>query len=109
MTYQKILGFGGAFTDAASINIHSLSEDARLKLLESYFSPNGIEYNLGRVPMAGCDFSNRTYTYNDKEFDVALTNFNLTWEDRDFKVSFLKKTIQRKINSTQTSAQIMFL
>lgn len=40
-TFQKIVGFGGAFTDAAGINIKSLSPAARERLLESYFGENG--------------------------------------------------------------------
>ena len=40
-TFQKIIGFGGAFTDAAGINILSLPVKAQKKLLQSYFSPLG--------------------------------------------------------------------
>lgn len=40
--YQSILGFGGAFTDAAGINImDNLKTDSRKKLLEAYFAPTG--------------------------------------------------------------------
>lgn len=87
--YQKIYGFGGAFTDSATINMRSLSEEARQKLLEAYFSPDGIEYNMGRIPISGSDFSTRPYTYNDKEFDVTLANFNLSYEDIDYKVGLI--------------------
>ena len=40
-TYQEIIGFGGAFTDAAGINIASLSKGAQENLLKSYYSPDG--------------------------------------------------------------------
>lgn len=33
-TYQQIYGFGGAMTDAAALNIRSLSNDTQYKLLE---------------------------------------------------------------------------
>lgn len=62
--YQKILGFGGAFTDAAAIVAHQLSEDLQTKLLSQYFGDEGIRYNIGRIPMAGCDFSTYSYTYD---------------------------------------------
>lgn len=39
--YQKIKGFGGAMTDAAAINILSLSAGAQDQLLRQYFSPEG--------------------------------------------------------------------
>lgn len=35
-------GFGGAFTDAAGINILSLDEEAAENLLKSYYSPQGF-------------------------------------------------------------------
>ncbi|ETN77522.1 hypothetical protein NECAME_03186 [Necator americanus] len=40
--FQTIIGFGGAFTDSAGINLASLSERTRRKLLEAYFSENGM-------------------------------------------------------------------
>lgn len=39
--FQTIIGFGGAFTDAAGININSLSESTQANLLQSYFGNIG--------------------------------------------------------------------
>ena len=49
--FQKMKGFGGAFTDAAGINIASLSSGAQDRLLRSYFSQQGelIVENVGKV------------------------------------------------------------
>ncbi|KAK4807563.1 hypothetical protein QYF61_003352 [Mycteria americana] len=85
--YQKVKGFGGSVTDSAAINIQSLSKDAQNHLLRSYFSEEGIEYNLVRVPMASTDFSVRLYTYADVEGDFELKHFNLTEEDTRMKAS----------------------
>ncbi|XP_039254646.2 lysosomal acid glucosylceramidase-like [Styela clava] len=90
---QTIKGFGGAFTDAAGINIASLPQQAQENLLRSYFSPEGIEYNMGRIPIASCDFSTRGYTYNDFENDFALTNFSLASEDFVYKIPYIKKAV----------------
>ena len=46
--YQQILGFGGAVTDAAAINIASLSEGAREKLLRAYYAPEGRRQSESR-------------------------------------------------------------
>ena len=52
--------------------------------------PNqGIEYNIGRIPMASCDFSKRLYTYDDVVDDFELKHFALTDEDFKFKVSLI--------------------
>lgn len=90
---QKILGFGGAFTDAATMTVESLSMKSRINLLKSYFSPTGIEYNIGRIPMASCDFSTRLYSYDDFEGDTNLTKFTLTEEDLIYKIPVIKQAI----------------
>lgn len=88
-TYQTIIGFGGAFTDAASINIKKLSPEGQQKLLEAYFSDDGIEYNICRVPLGACDFSPRPYTYDDVDDDRNLDYFSLQPEDLDYKVTII--------------------
>lgn len=54
----------------------------------AYYSPEGLEYNLGRVPIGGTDFSTHPYTYDDlsEGEDPALHHFSLTSEDIKYKV-----------------------
>ncbi|XP_046667712.1 lysosomal acid glucosylceramidase-like isoform X2 [Homalodisca vitripennis] len=84
--FQKLKGIGGSFTDSFCLNMKNLSEAAGRNLLSSYFSSTGIEYKLGRVPIASSDFSTRTYTYDDTVGDTALKYFNLTEEDFLLKI-----------------------
>ncbi|XP_052802399.1 lysosomal acid glucosylceramidase-like [Mya arenaria] len=85
-TKQTIIGFGGAFTDAATITMDTLSADARMNLLKSYWDQQGIEYTVGRIPMASCDFSTRIYSYDDNEGDLSLEKFSLAEEDLNHKI-----------------------
>ncbi|KAM4664783.1 lysosomal acid glucosylceramidase [Discoglossus pictus] len=91
--YQTIKGFGGAITDSASLNILSLSPGSQQNLLNSYFSSEGIEYNLLRVPMASCDFSTRIYTYLDTPNDFTLESFSLQPEDINLKIPLIQKAM----------------
>lgn len=85
--YQKILGFGGAFTDSNGHNINMLPEGARKKLMESFFGDDGIEYNFGRIPIGGADFSPNWYTLDDTPTDdMKLEHFALNKEDVTHKV-----------------------
>ena len=87
-TFQEILGFGGAFTDSAGINIHSMNDENIVRnIIESYYDPKGLDYSIGRINMGGCDFSVRKYTYADTEGDVELETFALQDEDNLHKVS----------------------
>ena len=59
---QGLLGFGGAFTDAAADALASVSRPLQAQLLRQYFGPDGLGYRLGRVPighklMAGAEFA----------------------------------------------------
>ena len=97
--FQHILGWGGAFTDSAGINIASLSGPAQNWLLRSYYEDTGLDYNIGRTNIGGCDFSNRTYTYDDVPGDVALNFFELQEEDLVYKIPYMieAKTIKNTI------------
>lgn len=89
--FQKIKGFGGSITDAAAINILSLPHGAQEQLLRSYFSEEGLQYNLVRVPMASCDFSLHAYTYDDVPDDFELRHFALRDEDTKLKIPLLHR------------------
>lgn len=89
---QTIFGFGGAFTDAAGINIASLSEESQGLLINSYYDVNGLDYNIGRVNLGGCDFSDRPYTYADTPGENSpLEFFNLTVDDLVYKIPYVKQ------------------
>jgi len=69
-TYQTHIGFGGAFTEAAA---HTVAEANLVRqAAEAYYSPKGLNYNLGRMSMHSCDFALGNYTYDtDKGFDIS--------------------------------------
>ncbi|XP_075972196.1 lysosomal acid glucosylceramidase-like [Anticarsia gemmatalis] len=92
---QFIEGFGGSVTDAASINWRKLTDETQQKFIDSYFGAKGLEYNLIRVPIGGCDFSEHAYTYNEEPwYDHALSNFSLTSEDYFYKLPMIKRSQQ---------------
>lgn len=79
--YQKMIGFGGAFTESACYNLYRVNEQVRQKAIELYFDPEkGIGYTIGRVSIHGCDFSLSSYTYIE-EGDKELKTFDIS---RDF-------------------------
>lgn len=90
---QRITGWGGAFTDAAAINVFSLNKTTQDKIIKSYYSKSGLDYHTGRINMGGCDFSPRPYTYVDTPGDVDLNTFTLQEEDLDYKIPLIKKAL----------------
>mmetsp|Transcript_140548 Transcript_140548/g.262184 ORF Transcript_140548/g.262184 Transcript_140548/m.262184 type:complete len:690 (-) Transcript_140548:80-2149(-) len=77
--FQEMLGFGGAFTEAAAFNWRTLSVEDQKKVIQLYFadpSEGGHGYTLGRVPMGSCDFSLGSYSFDNVSGDVNLTHFD---------------------------------
>ena len=65
-TFQEILGFGGAFTDSAAININLMeNKDMVNDIIKAYYAPTGLDYSIGRLNMGGCDFSVRFDLFMD--------------------------------------------
>jgi len=74
-TFQTILGFGGAFTDAAASVFARLSQDAQEQFLKACFDPvEGNGYTLCRTTIHSCDYSSDMYTYDDTVGDKELKN-----------------------------------
>lgn len=60
--YQRWEGFGGAITEAAAYNYSLMDEAQKKTLIEAYFSPERMNYQLVRIPIDSCDFSLGQYT-----------------------------------------------
>lgn len=88
--YQTILGFGSSFTDSALLNVAHLPKELGDNIIKDYFSENGLEYTMARLPMAQSDFSTRFYTYDDTPDDFDLVHFSLAKEDLEYKVGVKK-------------------
>lgn len=89
VTYQAILGFGGAFTEASAYNVAGLSEANRDEIVKAYFGEEGIGYTLCRTHINSCDFSLGNYAYVEDEKDTTLSTFNRS-RDRENIVPFIK-------------------
>ncbi|XP_031838775.2 lysosomal acid glucosylceramidase-like [Nomia melanderi] len=97
--YQTILGFGGAFTDSTGMNINKLSRATQDQLMRTYYDPKvGSNYNMGRFPIAGTDFSIRPYSYDDVTDDKALRFWSLQPEDHKYKIPYARQA--QKLNPT---------
>ncbi|MEC9485419.1 MAG: glycoside hydrolase family 30 protein [Candidatus Izemoplasma sp.] len=89
-TFQTMLGFGGAFTEAAGYTFAQLSKENQDKVLKAYFDPVvGLGYNLGRVSIHSCDFSLDNYTYVEDN-DTELKTFDIK-RDHDYVIPFIEK------------------
>lgn len=81
-TFQKVLGFGGAFTESAAYTFSRMEPEKRKEIIKKYFDPaEGIGYSIGRVHIHSCDFALGNYTYVEDN-DAELKTFDISHEDK---------------------------
>ena len=94
--FQRLIGFGGAFTDAATINLASLPAAERAAVLDWYFHAEaGIGYGTGRVPVASTDFSTSDYSYDDVAGDFDLAHFSVAVDEASGKLRLVADALAR--------------
>jgi len=93
---HSFLGFGGAMTDSSARCMLSLNEDILQKFINEYFSLDGANYNIIRLPIASCDFSKYSYEYVAKK---DLSDFTIE-HDKRFIIPALKKILEIKPDIT---------
>lgn len=94
ITYQSILGFGGAFTEATGIAIKQLPLEKQKELMKDYFSPDGNCYNFCRLPIGSTDFSKKSYSYSNKS---NLSDFSVK-QDEEYIINIVNEA--KKENPT---------
>ena len=103
--YQRIVGFGGAITEASTSTLALLSPSQQAAVLEAYYGPTGHRYTLGRVPINSCDFSLDSYNYDDVPDDFRLTHFdNKLQRDNRTLIPFLQAALAASTPSSASSA-----
>jgi glucosylceramidase len=92
-TFQVVLGFGAAFTEAAAVTWKELPAAQAQQVLQDYFHPTmGHGYSLCRVHMNSCDFSLGNYAHTEVAGDVDLQHFSID-RDREALLPFIKAAL----------------
>lgn len=87
--YQKLIGIGGAITDAAAETFYKMPKDKQKEIIEAYYGKNGLGYTVVRTNMNSCDFSSDSYTYVEDN-DTSLKSFSLA-HDEKYKIPMIKE------------------
>ncbi|OAM89538.1 glucosylceramidase [Termitidicoccus mucosus] len=90
---QSIIGFGGAFTEAAAHALAQMGATRRDEALKAYFDPgSGLRYTLGRAHINSCDFALGNYAYDDVPGDFELRHFDIS-RDRRLLIPLIKDAL----------------
>ena len=90
---QSLLGFGGAFTDAACYVISQLPQSARRDLLNDLFSPKEMGFSVCRTCIGSSDYSRTVFSYDEGAPDPELARFSIE-HDREYILPTLRAARQ---------------
>jgi glucosylceramidase len=76
-TYQEMLGFGGAHTDASAYMINELDASTREKFLRELYHPSELGLEVGRVCIGSADYAATMYSYDEGEPDPDMKRFSI--------------------------------
>jgi glucosylceramidase len=93
LKFQQILGFGGAFTDAACYTFNQLAPAAREQLFHELFHPSEMGLSVGRICVGSSDYSTKLYSYDEGEPDPELKRFSIE-HDREYILPVLRQARQ---------------
>jgi glucosylceramidase len=93
MRFQQILGFGGAFTDAACYTFNRLSPPVREQLFHELFHPSEMGLSVGRIWVGSSDYSTKLYSFDEGEPDPELKRFSIE-HDREYILPVLRQARQ---------------
>ena len=74
--FQEVIGFGGAFTEASALNFYKMPSESRERFIEMYYGKTGIGFTVGRISINSCDFSIKSYSFDDIKGDIELEYFD---------------------------------
>lgn len=86
-TFQTMVGFGAAMTDASAYVLdHDLTPAQRDAVLADLFAPGNLHLNFTRLTIGASDFSSVDYSYDDMpkgQSDPKLEHFSITPAEAD--------------------------
>ena len=94
-TYQPMLGFGCAYTDAACFLLSGMQASTRQSFLEDTFSPAKMNLNVGRTSIGASDYSRDVYSYDDTPDDREMKHFSIA-HDEAYTLPMLRE--MRRLN-----------
>ena len=94
--YQKIIGFGGAFTGSTCYVLNNVKDNIKNSILDEYFGEDGLNYNFCRLTIASSDFSPKSYSYSSKK---DLSDFSI-FEDTKYIIPTIKLAQAKNANIT---------
>jgi len=91
--FQDILGFGGAFTDAACYTFNRLEPAEREALFHELFHPSQMGLSMGRLCVGSSDYATKVYSFDEGDPDPEMKRFSIA-HDSEYIIPILREARQ---------------
>src|SRR6266446_4321319 len=91
--FQDILGFGGAFTDAACYTFNRLEPGEREALFHELFHPSQMGLSMGRLCVGSSDYATKVYSFDEGDPDPEMKRFSIA-HDSEYIIPILREARQ---------------
>lgn len=92
---QTIRGFGGCFNEMGWDILKQIDEDRRKEILDNLFTEEGLNFNIGRLPIGASDYALEWHSYDEIANDYELKDFSIK-RDEEYLLPFVKEAVSRK-------------
>ncbi len=92
-TQQTVTGFGACFNELGWDALNVLPDSTRQMILREFFTEEGFNFTICRVPMGANDYARDWYSLNDTPGDFAMENFTID-RDRENLVAYIREAME---------------
>ena len=82
-SFQELVGFGGAITDASAHVFAQLPAALQEEVLDALWGADGQQYSLARLTIGSTDFATTVYNYDSTEGDFNLSHFSIEHDEQE--------------------------
>ena len=87
---QTIDGFGTCFNELGWTSLSLLPETDIASVMKEFFTPEGANFTICRMPLGANDFSRNWYSYNETDGDFSMENFSVA-NDYETLIPFIRE------------------
>ena len=89
---QVIDGFGGCFNELGWDALQMLDTAKQNEVMKGLFTPEGLNFNICRMPIGANDYARSYYSLNDSAGDFEMKYFNIDRDKKDL-VPYIKQAM----------------
>lgn len=89
---QTIDGFGAVFNELGWDALQLVAEEEKVKILREFYTEDGFNFTLCRMPIGANDYARDWYSLNDTPGDFAMEHFNVE-RDLTTLIPYIKEAL----------------